>query len=201
MYLRFTEKTGFSQRRELDLLEPYEGVDASPARPDELPAMIALARAAVPAVAVEDATVERVYRHHPQCIFPFRCGGRIVGGVAFLHLNENGFDRLLLEELDFSDPDPAVLTAFGDAPAAIYIWAIAARGRAGAGIANVSARLREEPFSRADYYSLPSTSGGERILPQVGFEPTNSFQRSLWTYRRLRNRVPAQPMEALSRVA
>ena len=201
MYLRFTEKAEFLQRHELDLLEPYEGVDARPARPDELPAMIALARAAVPAVTVDDATVERVYRRHRACIFPFRCGGRIAGGVAFLYLNEDGLDRLLLDELDFSDPDPAVLIRLGETPAAIYIWAIAARGRAGAGIANVSARLRQEPFARADYYSLPTTSGGERILPQVGFVPTNSFQQSLWTYRRMRNRIPAQPAAALRCVA
>jgi hypothetical protein len=201
MYDRFPEITGFSQRHELDLLDWYEGVDTSPAQSDELPAMVALARTAVPGVTIRDATVERVYRQHPESVFPFRCGGRIAGGVAFLYLSENGLDRLLLDELDFSDPDPEVLVAPGEAPAAIYIWALAARGRAAGGIANVAARLREEPFGRADFYAQPSTRGGARILAQVGFEPTSSFQRNLWTYRRLCNRVPAQPQAALGCVA
>jgi hypothetical protein len=197
VYRGFSERTGISQRREFDLLEPYDGLDAGPVRPEELQSMIALARAAVPGVAIADSTVERVYRQHPQCIFPFRCNGRILGGMALLYLNDDGLDRLLLDELDFSDPDPAVLTEFGETPAALYVWALAARGRAAAGIANVSAWFRREPFARADYYAQPSTQDGARILVQVGFKPTNSFQRSLWTYRRLRNRVRPRPLAEL----
>jgi hypothetical protein len=197
MYYRFAEKAGFLQRHEFDLLERNKDVDARPAQPEELPAMVALALAAVPGVRVKAATVERVYRQHPQCIFPFRCGGKILGGMAFLYLNDDGFDRLLLDELDFSDPDPKILAPPGEAPAALYIWALAARGRAAAGIANVNTWLRREPFSLADFYAQPSTQHGARILVQVGFEPANSFQPDLWTYRRLCNRVAMQPMEAL----
>jgi hypothetical protein len=196
MYSRFAGKTVFSQRHELDLLENHEDVDASPAQPEELPTMIMLA-SMVPGVKIKPATVERVYDQHPACIFPFRCGGRIVGGMAFLYLNEDGLDRLLLDELNFSDPDPKILARPGEAPTALYIWALAARGRAAAGMANVSVWLRQEPFSSADYYAQPSTQHGTRILLQVGFEPANSFQHDLWTYRRLCNRVAMQPMEAL----
>jgi hypothetical protein len=201
MYINFPEKTGISTRHELDFLEAFSDIDASPAQPHELPAMITLARAAVPGVAVEAATVERVYRQHPQSIFPFRCNGRVTGGMAFLFLNEDGLDRLLLDELDFSDPDPNVLTTLGDAPAALYVWALAARGRAAAGIANVSVYLRRNPFALADYYAQPSTAQGLRALQQLGFESTNSFQRSLWIYRRLRNRAPVRPAAPLSWVA
>jgi hypothetical protein len=49
--------------------------------------------------------------------------------IAFLYLNEDGFDRLLLDELDFSDPDPAILIRPGATPAALYVWALAARTR------------------------------------------------------------------------
>ena len=201
MYINFPEKTRISTRHELDFLEAFSDIDASPAQPHELPAMIALARAAVPGVAVETATVERVYRQHPQGLFPFRCSGRIAGGMAFLFLNEDGLDRLLLDELDFSDPDPAVLTPPGETPAALYVWALAARGRAAGGIANVSVYLRREPFALADYYAQPSTAQGLRALQQLGFESTNSFQRSLWTYRRHRNPAPARRAAPLSWVA
>ncbi len=201
MYAKILENGGFSKRHELDLLDPYEEFDASPARLWELPEMIGLARAAVPGVAVKAETVERVYHRHPESIFPFRSGGRIVGGLALLYLNDDGFDRLLLDELDFSDPDHAVLIAAGERPAAIYIWALAARGRGAMGIANVCARLHAEPYSCVDYYAQPATAGGRRLLTQVGFTPTRSFQRNLWIYRRLCNRVPTQPAAALDCVA
>jgi hypothetical protein len=188
----------YLQRHELDALDALAGIDASPARPEELPTMIALARANVPGVTLGAATLERVYSQHPECIFPFRCGGRIAGGIAFLYLNEDGFDRLLLDELDFSDPDPAVLIGAGEAPAALYVWALAARGRAAAGIANVSTHLRQEPFAQADYYAQPSSVDGARLLAQLGFVRANSFQPSLWTYRRLCNRIPAAPRQELA---
>jgi hypothetical protein len=201
MYAKIPENTGNLQRHELDLLERHADVDASPARREELPAMLALARAGVPGVAIKLATVERVYHLHPECIFPFRRSGSLAGGIAFLYLNDDGLDRLLLDELDFSDPDPTALASVGETPAALYVWALVASGRAAGGIANVSLRLREEPFSIADYYAQPTTGGGARLLAQLGFAETNSFQRSLWTYRRLRNRVPAQPVAALGCVA
>jgi hypothetical protein len=201
MYRKFPEITEYSQRHECDLLERYEALDASPAQLDEIPVMIALAREYVPGVAIADSTVERIYRKNPESILPFRLQGRIVGGIALLYLNDDGLDRLLLDELDFSDPDPAVLAEIGESPAAIYIWAIAARGRAAAGIANVCAHMRDEPYARADFYSLPQTWPGTRILVQTGFTPISSFQRDLWVYRRLCNRKPAQPEVALGWVA
>jgi hypothetical protein len=201
MHGKIPGNAGLSQRHEFDLLETVPSVDASPAKPEELPAMIALARTAVPGVSIATETVKRVYRRHPQCIFPFRSRGNILGGMAFLYLNEDGLDRLLLDEIDFSDPDPAILCGYGETPAAIYIWALAARGRATGGIANVSAWLRREPFSRADYYAQPASKQGARIMIQVGFEPTSSFQRDLWMYRRLCNRVQARPTVALGCVA
>jgi hypothetical protein len=188
----------YLQRHELDALDALAGIDAGPAHPEELQTMIALARANVPGVTLAAATLERVYYQHPECIFPFRCGSRIAGGIAFLYLNEDGFDRLLLDELDFSDPDPAVLIRAGETPSALYVWALAARGRAAAGIANVSAHLRQEPFARADYYAQPSSVDGARLLAQLGFVRANSFQPSLWTYRRLCNRIPAAPRQELA---
>ncbi|HEY2755351.1 MAG TPA: hypothetical protein VGJ01_06355 [Pseudolabrys sp.] len=74
-----SDNIAYLQRHELDALDALTGIDASPARPDELPTMIALARAHVPGVTLEAATLERVYYQHPECIFPFRCGGRIAG--------------------------------------------------------------------------------------------------------------------------
>jgi hypothetical protein len=189
------------QRHELDLLRSYDWIDARPAAHHELPTMVATAHQAISAISIGYDVVERVFRHHPECIFPFRRGGKIVGGVAWLFLNEMGLDALLLDEINFSDPDLALLTQRNQAPAAIYAWAIAARGRAAAGLGNVASRLRSAPYSWADYYAQPATADGARFLAQLGFAPTPSFQRDLWTYRRLCNRVMSIPDAALHRYA
>jgi hypothetical protein len=176
------------QRHELDLLRGYDWVDARPASWAELPAMVALAKIAISQIEVGEAAVERVFRHHPECIFPFRLNGRIEGGIAWLFLNEQGLEALLLDEIDFSAPDVALLARRNEAPAAIYAWAMAARGRAAAGLGNVVSRLRAFPYTFADYYAQPATPDGARFLAQLGFERTPSFQRDLWTYRRICNR-------------
>ncbi|MFX5761043.1 hypothetical protein ABTE44_20145, partial [Acinetobacter baumannii] len=79
-----------------------------------------------------------VYRHQAPSIFPFRAGGRIRGGIAFLYLNQHGLEHLLLGSFDFADPDRGLLARPDDTPAALYVWALAARGRAAAGIADVA---------------------------------------------------------------
>jgi hypothetical protein len=93
------------------------------------------------------------------------------------------------------------LTRRNQAPAAIYAWAMAGRGRAAAGLGNVASRLRASPYSWADYYAQPATADGARFLAQLGFAPTPSFQRDLWTYRRLCNRVMPAPELGLHRYA
>ncbi|MEA2953495.1 MAG: hypothetical protein QOJ96_3015 [Alphaproteobacteria bacterium] len=195
------EISTFRGRNDLDALRHNNAVDASPATASELPAMADLARRAVPGLTIADAAVERVFRHDPECIFPFRSAGRILGGIAFLHLNEDGLVRLLLDEISFSDPRVELLARPGERPAAIYVWALAARGRASAGIGNVSVRLRREPYARADYYAQPSSSDGKRLLGRLGFERTASFQPDLWLYRRRVSTVLADPALTLRKVA
>lgn len=151
--------------------------------------MVAIAHQAISAISISQSAVERVFGHHPECIFPFRQHGRIEGGIAYLFLNEQGLEALLLDEIDFSAPDVALLARRNEAPSAIYAWAMAARGRAAAGLGNVALRLRAAPYTWADYYAQPATADGARFLAQLGFERTPSFQPDLWTYRRLCNRV------------
>lgn len=189
------------QRHELDLLRSYDWIDARPATIDELPTMVAMARETIPAISIGYDSVERIFVHNQECIFPFRRDGKIVGGVAWLFLNELGLEALLLDEIDFSRPNLALLTRRNQAPAAIYAWAMAGRGRAAAGLANVASRLRAAPYSWADYYAQPATADGARFLAQLGFAPTPSFQRDLWTYRRLCNRVMPAPGFGLHRYA
>ncbi|QCI65150.1 hypothetical protein [Phreatobacter stygius] len=176
-------------RHSLDLLSSAQLVDASPARHHELAGMADLARQSISAVKIGNDVVERVYRHQAPSIFPFRVRGRIRGGIAFLYLNQDGLEHVLLDTFDFADPDLALLAGRNEGPAALYVWALAARGRAAAGIADVAVRMMRGAFAVADYYAQPATADGARLLRQVGFERTPSFQPDLWIYRRLANRA------------
>lgn len=194
-------KGAICTRREFDLLPTYPEIDIRPAAVAELPAMVDLARTAVPGVRIELAAVERIFRHQAESIYPYRSAGRIVGGIAFLHLTDAGLDQVLLGEFDFARPDLALLTPAGEVPAALYIWAVAARGRAAGGMGNTANRMHRSPFAQADFYAQPSTADGERILERCGFEPISSFQPNLWTYQRLCNRRPIKADHTLHRVA
>lgn len=54
------EKTGFSQRHELELLQGLAGLDTSPAWPEELPMMMITGTRRRSGVAIANATGERI---------------------------------------------------------------------------------------------------------------------------------------------
>jgi hypothetical protein len=179
----------FLQRHDIDLLEPFAGLDTGPASPAEVGEMLAQARAGIPDVRVSERTALRVLRRNPHSFFAIRRAGQIIGGVSYLFLTDEGLERLLLDELNFADPDDAILTPPDREPAAIYIWACAAKGRAALGLGTPCRRLRHWPYGRADYYAQPNTDEGVRFVQQLGFERTPSFQRDLWIFRRRCNRL------------
>jgi hypothetical protein len=182
-------KTDF-RFRELDALKPTSFVEAAPAAMHEIPALVEIAHAAIPAVrGVSAAVVAGVQDYHPQSVIAFKVKGVIQGGVGFLYFNERGLDALILDEIDFSNPDHALLAKPGEAPAALYIWAMACRGRSVAGTGTVATRFRELPFRYADYYVRPATDDGRRFSRELGFHPVESFQPDLWRYRRIANRA------------
>jgi hypothetical protein len=182
----------FLQRHDIDLLQPFDGLDTGPASPGELAAMLAQARQEIPHVRVSEQTALRVLQRNRDSFYAIRRFGRLIGGVSYLFLTEDGLDRLILDELDFCDPDPEILTPPDREPAAIYIWACAAKGRAALGLGSPCWRLRQWPYGRADYYAQPNTEEGVRFVQQLGFERTPSFQRDLWIFRRRCNRLRDQ---------
>lgn len=184
------------RRHELDRLKPSTDVDAAPARPEELATLVEVASRSIPTINIMSSVVQRVHTADPSTVFPFRVNGEILGGIAFLYLNSKGLDDLLLDLIDFSNPDPTILAEHGEEPAAIYVWALAARGRGAAGIGNVSARLRQRPYAYANYYAQPATPDGRRLLAQLGFEPTPSYQPDLWIYQRLCRQQWVMPCSA-----
>jgi hypothetical protein len=184
-----TKQNGF-RFRELDSLEPASFVEAVPAAMHEIPELVAIAHATIPAVrGVSSKVVEGVQDYHPQSVIAFKVKGVIQGGVGFLYFNDQGLDALILDEVDFANPDHALLAKPGQAPAALYIWAMACRGRSVAATGTVATRFHEMPFRDADYYVRPATDDGRRFSRELGFHPVQSFQPDLWHYRRIVNRA------------
>ena len=187
--------TGPEQRFELDLLQPIQSIEVAVVGSSDLDSVVALARREVAGVRVKDAAVARVYRHNPVSIFAFRRGGKIVGSVAYLYLTEEGLDRLLLNAIDFADPEIAILSPPSMQPSAIYFWALVARGHVGAGLGGTNAWTCASPYARANYYARPSSDDGRRFVQRYGFERMQGYQQDLWRYQRLCNRAAIERIE------
>jgi hypothetical protein len=180
----------FAVRHELDALAPTRVVVAEPATQEQLGELAAIARKEIPGVRASEQALVQFWQYDPNSIFAFRRGGNLLGGIAFLYLNCGGLDALLLDEIDLQHPDRQLLARPDEEVAGIYVWALAAHGRAAIGLGNVAVFLKSSRFSGADYYAQPSTGEGRALLISLGFEPIPSFQPDLWCYRRPRNRVP-----------
>lgn len=175
-------------RHDFDALIPVAGIDTYPAKPSEIPALAALARATVPGVELSAAELAAYCRHNRRTAFSFARNGHLLGGIAFLYLNEAGLDALILDEIDLRHPQSRFLAETDDVPAAIYWWALAAKGRGVGGLGQI-ARLFDSPqYRHVDCFTQPSSRDGERIITTLGFERSPSWQPDLWTYRRAANR-------------
>lgn len=181
----------FARRHELDALAPTRAAVAAPAQLGELGELAAIAKKEIPGVRISEMALEQFWKHDQNSIFAFRSGANLLGGIAFLYLNSSGMDALLLDEIDLTQPSREYLAGAGEEVEAIYVWALAARGRGAVAIANVARFLRGPRFVSADYYAQPSSRDGRALLVTLGFKPIASFQPDLWCYQRPWNRVPS----------
>lgn len=180
-----------SQRRDFDdlarLTLPRISVERVEAR--EIPPLLAFAAGEIPALAAAGGAVSRVAERNRDSVWVFRRGVAPVGIYAMLHLSKDGLERLLLGELDTTQPDPRALVASGEAPSAIYKWAVVAPGMASAGICAISRMLQADRYATANLFARPTTMGGERIMASLGFGRVRSGLPDLHRYVRVANRV------------
>jgi hypothetical protein len=179
----------FVARHELDGLSPTSAITVRLARSRHLADLVAIARREIPGVSVSEAGLAQFLHSDPESIFAFERAGNLLGGIAFLYLNRRGHDALSLDGIDLKNPSHEFLARPDEDVSAIYVWALACRGRAVVGLANVAGYLRKPRFIGADYFARPSTVAGRDLLIAIGFGPTSSFQPDLWRYRRPWNRV------------
>jgi hypothetical protein len=184
------ERGSFAARHDFDSLPLSPQIDVHCAQYSELAALAGMARRLVPGVRIGEPELARYFTFDPECILTFSQKGRLLGGMAFLYLNDRGHDALLLDEICLTEPDTRHLASASEEVSAIYIWAIAATGRGIAGLGKAAAHLRQTRFRAADCYAQPSTPAGRDIMKATGFAPIPSFQADLWCYERPWNRQP-----------
>jgi hypothetical protein len=173
------ERGSFAARHDFDALPLSPDVDVRRAQFSEIAALSQLAHRLVPGVRIGAIELAKYFALDPESILTFSRKGNLVGGMAFLFLNDRGHDALLLDEICLTAPETRHLASAKEDVSAIYIWAIAATGRGVAGLGKA-----------ADCYAQPSTVAGRDIMKATGFEPVPSFQPDLWCYERPWHRQP-----------
>ena len=176
-------------RHDFDGLPRVREIEVRPARRSELAAIAELGNRMVPGVHVKVSDLEHYFSFDPDSILTFGRQGKLLGAVAFLHLNRDGLDALLRAEMTLTQTDFSLLAGRSEPASAIYVWAIAGQGRAMAGLGNVSEHFCKTRFAAADLYARPSSEDGRNLMIAIGFAPIESSQRELWRYQRPWNRT------------
>lgn len=176
-------------RHDFDGLTPVAGIETYPSNLREIAALAGLAGEAVPGVQLSAAELEAYCRLNRRTVFSFARNGQLLGGIAFLFLNDAGLDALILDEIDLKRPQSHLLAKTEEVPAAIYWWALAVKGRGVGGLGHIARLFASAQYRHADFYTQPSSRDGERMAIALGFERVPSWQRDLWTYRRAANRA------------
>jgi hypothetical protein len=177
-----TQREARNALPEFDFLLPVSALEVRPAKPHELAPLARLAGSSIPGVTATADHLELLQTRDPECIFSFRRAGELIGGCAFLYLNYRGHDGLILDTLNCRKPDLAHLAEAGEAPEAIYLWAIAGAGRSALG--PISARFAGDRYRAADIYTRPVTERGRALFAGLGFVPASSWSSDLCVYRR-----------------
>jgi hypothetical protein len=188
MSKKIKERGTLAARHDFDALPSSSEIRVRPAHRDELNALADMANRLVPGVQITEPILRRYFELDPDSILTFSRPGTLLGAVAFLYLNNSGHDALVLDSMCLTHPDSELLARDSEDVSAIYVWAIAGRGRAMLGLGNVSRHLSQPRYARADLYAQPSSDDGRNLMIALGFEPTPSFQPELWRYERPWNR-------------
>jgi predicted GNAT family N-acyltransferase len=147
--------------------------------------------------------IMKVHAFNPDTILAVTGSRGLLGGFGVLYLNELGFEALLSGELSVADPDLRHLAARGEAPKALYAWAMHLPGPAIAALGNMMEFVRRPGFAEADVYTRPGTLDGARFVERTGFLPLHAGAPGLFVYRRRDPRAHLSPvhreLEDLSR--
>jgi hypothetical protein len=184
------ERASLAARHDFDTLPRSAAIEVQPVRHSELSNLVDMATRLVPGVQITEPILSGYVAFDPECILTFSGPEGLLGGIAFLYLNNRGYDALILGQISLAAPDISLLAGASEEVSAIYMWAIATSGRGIVGLGNVAARFRKPRFFSANYFAQPSTTAGRHLLIATGFQRIPSLQADLWRYERPWNRLP-----------
>ncbi len=115
-------------------------------------------------------TFHRIHRRNADALWGvYANDGALVGFFAFLMLTADGVDRLVSGELNTRAPDISAIVATGQAPQAVYVWALVAEKKIAGALPLVLSAFDAAVYARTDLYARPATDGGYRLMSKIGF--------------------------------
>jgi hypothetical protein len=108
----------------------------------------------------------------------------LLGGLAFLPLNNLGLYSLIYGKLNFFSPPLDSLAVGEEKPVVIYIWAVVATGSGIAGFADVMRFLDTPRFRHIDIWAQAITPAGERLAARFGLQRFDHTPAPFFKYSR-----------------
>jgi predicted GNAT family N-acyltransferase len=144
--------------------------------PEQIAHLIERAHHDMPILASVEV-IQAVAKANPDCFWAIRRSSKGRSGrseepsgfVAFLMLSEEGRAALLSGELKPGDPAPRHRVGQHQRPAAIYVWALHARGVLTPALALVMDKLQSPNYRTADFIARAATEDGANFLAALGF--------------------------------
>jgi hypothetical protein len=140
--------------------------------------------------------IENVYFKNKRSFYIIEKQNNTCGVYALLMLNTYGFEKLLLNEINFSKIDTNFLSMENEQPVAIYKWAIVSPGTGLSAFKCMSKILLEEKFRQANLYLRAATKAGLTVSQKLGFHSFSSHDLKLRRYIRLANQPACHPLAA-----
>lgn len=166
--------------------------------PTQIRHLIERAQADIPLKAATE-TILSVVANNPDCFWGIGRRAQTnsmaaddpLGFVAFLMLNQQGRAALLSGALDPGSPDFRFIAGQHEPPAAIYVWALHARGAITPALALVMDKLKSPNYQSTDFIARAATPEGEKFLTALGFtKETEANELTFHHFRRTER--PAQ---------
>lgn len=120
----------------------------------------------------------------------------MIGYYSFLHLNQMGRELLEHNEFDGGDPALSLIVPYGERPAAIYIWAVVARGVARIGTPLTCRAMGRELYGGVPIYTTAATMGGLSAIKHYGFAGARQAEAGLGHLFRLDPPPPTPKLSA-----
>lgn len=170
----------------------------------EIDNILALTRGELSASTVPLDVIKAVHKHNTDTLWGvYRASDaskrdlRIIGYYSFLHLNEEGRARLEQNTFDGSHPDLSLVVPTGERPAAVYVWAVVARGVARVGTPLICRALGRNTYGGVPIYATAATTGGLNAAKRYGFGGAHEAEGGLGHLFRL-DQAPAGPTLSMS---